>query len=126
MSVILATTPAAATDQDEQHVPAARTAAPETKTERVQTAIRALLAATDFDEYALAQELDQVRKREVAEYVQSLAAAADRLSTLAGAATDQADQFTGSADTIGEAEHNLGYAHQMLADLADELHPIID
>jgi len=119
MSVVV-TTP----ETDQARARFARAAAPETKTECVQAAIRALLAATAVDEYALAQELDQARKREVAEYVQGLADAVDRLTTLVGAVTDQADQFTGSGDAIAEVEHSLQCAHTGLSELADELHPI--
>lgn len=123
MSVIVATAPAAEADQP--HVPAARAAAPPAATDRVQAAVRALLAATnDIGEHAIAQELDQARKREVAEYLGVLAEGLDRLNTLIGAASDQADQFTGSADAIAEVEHALSGAHTTLADLADELHPI--
>lgn len=125
MSVIVATAPAAEADQDQRHVPAARAAAPAAATDRVQAAVRALLAATnDLGEYAVAQELDQARKREVAEYLGVLAEGLDRLNTLIGAASDQADQFTGSADAIAEVEEALSGAHNTLADLADELHPI--
>ena len=125
MSVIVATVPAAEADQDQPHVPAARTAAPAAATDRVQAAVRALLAATnDLGEYAVAQELDQARKREVAEYLGVPVEGLHRLNTLIGAASDQADQFTGSADAIAEVEHALSGAHNTLTDLADELHPI--
>jgi len=125
MSVIVATAPATEAGQDQPHVPAARAAAPAVATDRVQAAVRALLAATtDIGEYAVAQELDQARKREVAEYLGVLAEGLDRLNTLIGAASDQADQFTGSADAIAEVEAALSGAHSTLADLADELHPI--
>lgn len=125
MSVIVATTPAVEAGQDQPRVPAARAAAPAAATDRVQAAVRALLAATtDIGEHAIAQELDQARKREVAEYLGVLAEGLDRLNTLIGAASDQADQFTGSADAIAEVEHALSGAHNTLSDLADELHPI--
>jgi hypothetical protein len=125
MSVIVATASAAEADQDQPRVPVARAAAPAAATDRVQAAVRALLAATnDLGEYAVAQELDQARKREVAEYLGVLAEGLDRLNTLIGAASDQADQFTGSADAIAEVEEALSGAHTTLTDLADELHPI--
>lgn len=120
----IAATPAADAGQAQPRVPASRITVPETKVERVQSAIRVLLAATDLDPHALAQELDQLRKREVADYVSILADAADRLTTLAGVVTDQADQFTGSTNEIAEVEHNLQCAHTGLSDLADELHPV--
>ena len=99
------------------------TAAPTAGTDRVQAAVRALLADTNVDPHAVAQELDQARKREVAEYLSVLAKALDRLTGFIGAATDQADQFTGSTDAITEVEHTLTSAHNTLSDLAYELHP---
>ncbi|RSN05976.1 hypothetical protein DMC63_37845 [Streptomyces sp. WAC 05977] len=119
----IAATPAADAGQAQPRVPASRITVPETKIDCVQSAIRVLLAATDLDPHTLAQELDQARKREVAEYVSVLADAVDRLTTLVGVAIDQADQFTGGTNEIAEVEHNLQCAHTGLSDLADELHP---
>jgi hypothetical protein len=117
--VNIATAPAEA-----PRVPSAPAPAPATAIDRVQAAMRTLLAATDIDAYALTQELDQARKREVAAYVSALADGLDRLNTLVGAAADQAEQFTGSSDEIAEVEHALTSAHSALSDLAAELHPI--
>jgi DNA repair ATPase RecN len=90
-------------------------------TERVCSATAELVDELDFQEQQVADELARCRKMDLATYVTALANAINHLADFVTAATDQADQFTGSAEHIDQANAALGNAFAALEELAQSL-----
>jgi hypothetical protein len=93
--------------------------------DQIQDAIRELLdTLTPLSPEAVADELDQARKRDVAAYLGAINEGLGLLSSLAGAAVEQVEQFTGTTESIDQSVHLLDEATALLTEVADDLGPV--
>lgn len=91
---------------------------------QVQDAIRELLDTLNhLSPEAVAEELDQARKRDVAAYLGAIHEGVGLLSSLAGAAVEQIEQFTGTTESIDQGVHLLDEATALLTEVTDDLGP---